>query len=164
MKYASVITHRLPLRVPSFVYALLFLLLAIPLSASAQKDLNIWRLMDGRYKTNPAVTDVVITGERLREYNLTYYHSLTVKDDQRLIAEVVKAFAADEAKAVDKELTNVGGKLYTGIYRLSYGGDVNRFVFFKDMRLSGSAKKNAVIVIYMEGYTSLKSLQRKFKK
>lgn len=142
----------------------LFLLSAISLSALAQKDLNIGRILDGSYKNNPAVTEVEITGDRLQEYGLSYYHSFTVNGDTLLIEEVVKAFAADEYLAVDKEITNVGGQLYTGIYRLIYDGDTNRFIFFKDMRLSPSGKKNSVIIIYMEGRTSLKSLQRKFKK
>lgn len=129
----------------------------------AQKDLSIGRILDGHYKKNPAVTDIEVMGDRLREYGLTYYHSFTVKGDDRLILEVVAAFIADEAKAADKELTKVGGKLISGMYRLKYDGNTNRFLFFKDMRAT-TQKQNAVMVIYMEGNTSLKSLQRKFKK
>lgn len=142
----------------------LLMVLAIPLSSMAQKSLNVGKILDGHYRKNPAVTDVEIHGERLREYGLTYYHSFTVKEDSVLMAEVTAAFLADEGMAEDKELTNVSGKLYTGIYRLPYDGYKNRFVFYKDMRLSTAKKQNAVIIIYMEGGTSLKSLQRKFKK
>lgn len=141
----------------------LFLMLAIPLVAVAQKDLNIGRILDGRYKKNLAVTDVEIVGDRLREYGLTYYHSFMVKGNEKLMQEVVVAFIADESKAADKELTKIGGKLVSGMYRLNYNGDINRFLFFKDMR-QANQKQNAVMVIYMEGNTSLKTLQRKFKK
>lgn len=141
----------------------LFLMLAIPLTVLAQKDLSVGRILDGHYKKNPAVTDVEITGDRLNEYGLTYYHSFTVKGSNKLMQEVVTAFLADEQNAADKELTRVGGKVVTGMYRLKYNGDTNRFLFFKDMRLTNQ-KQNAVMVIYMEGDISLKSLQRKFKK
>lgn len=141
----------------------LCLLLLFPVAVMAQRDLNIGTILDGRYRKNPAVTDVQIMGDRLREYDLSYYHSLTVTDDEALMQTVCAAFVADEPKAVDKELTNVGGSLFTGIYRLSYEG-TNRFVFFKDMRHAPSGTKNAVILIYMEGDTSLKALQKKFKK
>lgn len=141
----------------------LFLMLAIPLTAAAQKDLSIGRILDGRYKKNQAVTDIEVVGDRLREYGLTYYHSFTVKGDDKIIQEVIAAFIADEAKAADKELTKVGGKLISGMYRLKYDGNTNRFLFFKDMRRANQ-KQNVVMVIYMEGDTSLKSLQRKFKK
>ena len=141
----------------------LFLMLAIPLTVLAQKDLSVGRILDGHYKKNPAVTDVEIMGERLREYGLTYYHSFTVKGDQKIMEEVKSAFIADEQKAVDKDVTNVGGRLSTGMYRLEFDGVVNRFLFFKDMRLSPSKKQNAVMVIYMEGNITLKTLQRKFK-
>lgn len=141
----------------------LLLILAIPLTVMAQKDLSVGRILDGRYKKNPAVTDVEIMGDRLREYGLTYYHSFTVKGDVRLMQEVIAAFIADEAKAADKELTKVGGKLISGMYRLKYDGNTNRFLFFKDMRMA-KQKQNAVMVIYMEGGISLKSLQRIFKK
>lgn len=141
----------------------LFLMLAIPLTVLAQKDLSVGRILDGHYKKNPAVTDVEITGDRLNEYGLTYYHSFTVKGSNKLMQEVVTAFLADEQNAADKELTRVGGKVVTGMYRLKYNGDSNRFLFFKDMRLTNQ-RQNAVMVIYMEGNISLKSLQRKFKK
>lgn len=141
----------------------LFLMLVIPLTVLAQKDLSVGRILDGHYKKNPAVTDVEITGDRLNEYGLTYYHSFTVKGSNKLMQEVVTAFLADEQNAADKELTRVGGKVVTGMYRLKYNGDTNRFLFFKDMRLTNQ-KQNAVMVIYMEGDISLKSLQRKFKK
>lgn len=143
---------------------ILFLFLSLSLTALAQKDLNIGRIFSGHYRKNPAVTDVEIKGSRLQDYNLTYYHSLTVKGDAKIMEEIRDAFVADEAKATDKELTNVGGKIYTGLYRLKYDGETNRFVFFKDMRLSPSKKSNSVIIIYMEGNTSLKALQNKFKK
>lgn len=138
-------------------------MLTVPLAAMAQKDLNTGRILDGHYKKHPAVTDVEIIGDRLHDYGLTYYHSFTVKGNEKLMQEVISAFLADEPKAIDKELTKVGGKLCSGMYRLKYNGDTNRFLFFKDMRLANQ-KQNAVMIIYMEGKTSLKSLQRKFKK
>lgn len=138
-------------------------MLAVPLAAMAQKDLNTGKILDGHYKKHPAVTDVEIMGDRLREYGLTYYHSFTVKGDEKLMQEVVTAFLADEQQAEDKELTKVGGKLSSGMYRMTYNGDTNRFLFYKDMRLAAQ-KQNAVMIIYMEGYTSLKALQRNFKK
>lgn len=139
------------------------MMLSVPLAAIAQKDLNTGRILDGHYKKNPAVTDVEIMGDRLREYGLTYYHSFTVRGDEKLMQEVVTAFLADESKAEDKELTKVGGRLSSGMFRLTYNGETNRFLFYKDMRLA-TQKQNAVMIIYMEGNTSLKSLQRKFKK
>lgn len=145
------------------IYTLL-LVLVIPTTTLAQKNLNIGKVLDGRYKKHPMVTDVEITGRRLQDYDLTYYHSLTVKDDLELMSEIKSSFMADEAKAVDKELTNIGGQLYTGLFRLEYDGEVNRFIFFMDMRRSTTKKQNAVILIYMEGKTSLKSLQAKFNK
>lgn len=142
----------------------MLLSVTIPLVAMAQKDLNVGKVLDGHYRKHPAVTDVEIMGERLRAYNLTYYHSFTVSSDAKLMNEVTAAFVADETAAVDKEITNIGGKIFTGLYRLKYDGYTNRFVFYKDMRLSPSKKQNAVILIYMEGNTSLKSLQKKFKR
>lgn len=139
------------------------MMLSVPLAAIAQKDLNTGRILDGHYKKNPAVTDVEIMGDRLREYGLTYYHSFTVRGDEKLMQEVVTAFLADEPKAEDKELTKVGGRLSSGMFRLTYNGETNRFLFYKDMRLA-TQKQNIVMIIYMEGNTSLKSLQRKFKK
>lgn len=142
----------------------ILLILTLPAGSWAQKDLCIGKILGDDYKKNPAATEVEIMGERLQKYGLTYYHSLTVKNDTDLMEKIITAFKTDERKACDKEMTNIGGRLYSGLYRLTYDGYVNRFVFFKDMRLSPQKKPNAVIVIYMEGETSLKALQKKFKK
>lgn len=141
----------------------MIIVLAVPLTVMAQKDLSVGRYLGGNYRKNPAVTDVEITGEKLRYYGLSYYHSITVNGDRRLMEDVKSAFAADESKAADKEVVTVGGRLSTAMYRLMFDGAVNRFLFFKDLRLSAK-KENAVMVIYMEGHTSLKELQKKFKK
>lgn len=146
------------------ILCIILFVMAVPMAVLAQKDLNAGRLLDGHLRKHPTVSEIEIKGARLSEFSLSYYHSLTVQDDASLMDEVTTAFVADEAAAVDKELTNIGGHLYTGIYRMTFDGDVNRFLFYKDMRLSPDARRNAVIIIYMEGNASLKTLQRKFKK
>ena len=93
------------------------LMLAIPLTVAAQKNLSIGKILDGHYKKNPAVTDVEIMGDRLREYGLSYYHSFTVKGDDNLMQEVIAAFTADESKAADKELTGTTGTNKSSIFK-----------------------------------------------
>lgn len=145
------------------LFYILLLTVIMPMQLMAQKDLNIGRVLDGRYKKNPQVTDVVVTGQRLSGYSLNYYHSLTVNGDAQIMNDIAQAFKDDEPKATDKELSTIGGKLFSGFYQLEYNGEVNRFVFFKDMRQSPSDKRNAVMIIYMEGNTSLSALKRRFK-
>ena len=144
---------------------LLTLLLALPTTLMAQQGLAIQKVLDGTYKKNPNTTDVEIFSNRLTEFNLTYYHSLTVTNDSLIMAAIAQAVMADEAAAVNKEVSYIGAKMYYGFLemkRLNPGE--NRFIFYRDMRLAPhDASKPVVMLIYMEGSASLNELKNKFK-
>lgn len=143
---------------------ILILLLALPLSALAQKGYNIGRVFDGRYRKNPNVTDVVVRSPHLKTPYINYYHSITVTGDAKIMDEIVQAFLADEKNAAEKEMQRVGGHLYYGFYRLR-NYDTNRpFVFVKDMRYAPSGRKQQVTIIYMLGECTTADIKRTFKK
>ena len=143
---------------------LLLCLLLLPITMSAQRGLHIADVLDGRYKKNVNTTDIVIKGGQLEEFHLTYYHSLTVENDNAIMDAIASAFIADEQAAQDKEVAHTGQQLYYGFYRLEYDGKTNRYVFFKDQRYAPGKKSLRVMLIYMEGYASLSFLKKKFKK
>ena len=144
---------------------LIFLVLALLCgSASAQKHLAIGQVLDGRYRTHQATTDVEMTGDRLRKtYHLVYYHSLTVVDDEEVMNAIAQAFAADAANAVTRDLSHVGSNLYYGFYEYAAEEDLHRYAFFKDMRYApGDGQQAQVTLIYMEGYATLRMLKQMF--
>lgn len=146
--------------------------LLLPLSLAAQYDLNISKVLDGRYRKNRHTTNVEITHERLIEYQLDYYHSLTVTEDETIMDALAAAVMADEPHAIEKEFATIGERLYYGFFQMkddlpctsSTGLRVHRYIFFRDMRLSADAPAPTVTLIYMEGTATLDFLKRKFSK
>lgn len=148
------------------LYTLLLLAL-LSISAWAQSDQGIVQVLDGRYRKHSATTDVTITGERLSSYNLVLYHSLTVVNDAEIMEVLLNAFLTDIDKADAKDLSYVGSHLYYGFiqYKWNRLEDMyNRYAFFKDLRYAPENKEDKVIIIYMEGPASLKTLKSKFSK
>lgn len=144
----------------------LLLFLSMALTAMAQSDLNIGRVLDGRYRKHPATSDVTITGARVKDYGLVLYHSLTVESDTLIMDEVLTAFLSDQDKTEAKDLSYVGAHLYYGFYQFKVTADdmYHRYAFFKDMRYAPQAVEPKVIIIYMEGPASLQTLKKKFMK
>lgn len=145
---------------------LLLLLLLQPCLSLAQTDLSIGKVLDGRYKKNPHTTDVEIFSSRLVEYNLSYYHSLTIVEDSVIMDAVAQAVMADEATAINKEVSFVGSRMYYGFLQMRREEpDANRYIFFRDMRVAPQgARKPMVMLIYMEGIATLNDLKKKINK
>lgn len=147
---------------------LLTLLLLLPMTLAAQHDLAVGKVLDGRYKKNVHTTDVEISGERLSEYRLIYYHSLTVTDDTAIMDAIATAVMADEAKAINKEVSTIGARLYYGFFQMTDDNSkldgIHRYIFFRDMRVAKTGSQPMVSIIYMEGPASLNFLKSKFQK
>lgn len=151
---------------------LTLMLLLLPLSLAAQYDLAISKVLDGRYRKNKHTTNIEITSERLMEYHLDYYHSLTVNDENEIMDAIAAAVMADEPQAIEKDFSTIGAKLYYGFFQMkdnlpctsSAGPLVHRYIFFRDMRLSPDDPAPTVTLIYMEGNATLDFLKRKFSR
>lgn len=138
-------------------------LVLLPLPMLAQNDLAIGRVLDGRYKKNAHTTDVEISSKRLEDYQLVYYHSLTIEADTELMDIVSEAFRQDQAKAIDKELVQREGHIYYGFCLMNDDPADNHYVFFKDMRYAPDNCKSMLTLIYMEGPASMQFLKRRFQ-
>lgn len=151
---------------------LTLLLLLLPLSLAAQYDLAISKVLNGRYRKNKHTTNVEITSERLLEYHLDYYHSLTATDDDEIMDAIAAAVMADEPLAIEKDFSTIGARLYYGFFQMkddlpctsSTGPQVHRYIFFRDMRLAPEHPAPTVTLIYMEGDATLDFLKRKFSR
>lgn len=153
-------------------FVLTLLLLLLPLSLAAQYDLSISKVLNGSYRKNRHTTNVEITRERLLEYHLDYYHSLTATDDAEIMDAIAAAVMADEPQAIEKDFSTIGAKLYYGFFQMkddlpctsSSGPPVHRYIFFRDMRQSPDHPAPTVTLIYMEGNATLDFLKRKFSR
>lgn len=129
-------------------------------AAVAQKNLKINQAFDGRYRDNPAVQEVFITGSQLRGYGLSLYHSLTIQGMPEEAKALEKMVVNDGKNAVDKEIVYRDGGLYYGFYQFDAKFDGYRYIFYLDQNRTGG---NKTILIYMEGVASPEVIKKMLK-
>lgn len=143
-----------------------FFLVGVDVASSAQTGLNIEELFNGQFRDDKNTTETIITGEPLYDYNLGYYHSLTFSDAQSKVDIIEPLVVRDGAKAVDKEVSYRGGKLYYAFYSLSpgkskSGKNVNRYLFYLNQYAVG---RDGLIIIYLSGSASREQVKNMLKK
>ena len=136
------------------------LLTLMPLLLSAQENMAINSLFHGRLGKNN-VSETIIKGEKVEEYGLDIYHSLSTKQPA-LAAKISRAVLEDAAKATSKEVKYDGDKLYYAFISIrdprynSY-----RHVLYLNNMLKGGKD---VILIFMEGDANVQQVKRMLKK
>lgn len=141
----------------------LIALLAIWPTAIAQEGLKISQFFSETYGTQPSVSSVTISGDKIKDNDLSLYRSVTVTDaaEGEKMAAAVKS---DGVKASQKEISYVNGKLCFGFITLPPVNKRNRYILFLNAFLNGGEK---ALLIYMEGNVSpekISSMLANFKK
>ena len=130
--------------------------------AMAQKGLDVARLFDGRYKRDTNAVEVLVEGRKLKDYKLTLFRSLTLKNSPEDFRQIEQWVTEDARQAVDKETGMIGGKLYYGFYMLPPVQGKYRYLFYRNSSLR-RVENNEVTVVYMEGHATLEELKEMFK-
>lgn len=145
-------------RIYTAILAILTMTMAMP--TMAQKGLNINNLFDGRYRDNDHVTETVIQGGNLDEYDLDLYHSLTLTDSPEEAASIEALVSHDGASAVEREVSYRDGGLYYAFYEFKPSVLKRRYLFFLNQHRN---KGNKIIVIYLEGMASRDKIKQMLK-
>lgn len=136
------------------------LLTLMPLFLSAQENLAINSLFHGRLGKNN-VSETIIKGEKVEEYGLETYHSLSTKQPA-LAAKMSSAVLKDAEEATSKELRYDGGKLYYAFISFrdpSYNS--YRHILYLNKMLKGGKE---IILIFMEGDANVQQIKKMLKK
>lgn len=126
------------------------------LPISAQSGLIINKIFNGRYSTDPRVTETVISGNSnyLKKNKLSVFASFR-GPSAVYAAEIQKCVLSDGASAVGKDVRYKNGKLYFAYYMLKpeKSGDktINRYIYYLNSAATGG---DNVLVVYMEGAAS----------
>lgn len=142
---------------------LLIIMLLAVVGASAQSEMAIGSLFDGRYRNNPNVTENVMKGGSLKDYDIKFYHSLTLTGEPNEAAAIERLVSRDGAKAIDKEVSYKNGSLYYGFYefRAPKGASgYHRYLFYLNQHATGG---NKIILIYIESSASGRSIRKLLK-
>lgn len=130
--------------------------------AAAQEGLQIASLFGGRYKDRADAIEVNVKGQRLREYKLTLFRSLTLAPTPQETRTIERMVQADCARAEIKEVAQ-GNHLYYGSYQLNDTGNEHRYIFYRNNALR-NRDDGKLTLIYMEGTATLEDLKRVFAK
>lgn len=128
---------------------ILVIALLTPLAVAAQKGLHVDEVFTGRYVKLPTAVVTYISGNKLKDYDLSLYRSITLKCDQKTAAEVENMVMNDGATSQDKETAYQGGHLRYGFFQLPKSGSANNYLFF--IRKAVDADNVKVTVIFMSG-------------
>lgn len=139
----------------------LLLIASFCIAASAQSSFEIDQLFDGRYRTNPAVTENVMKGGSLKKYDISLYHSLNFTGIPAEAKKIERLVARDGTKATDKEVSYRNGALYYGFYEFPMSHGKNRYIFYLNQHANGSGNK--IILIYIEGSAPRNQIKKLLK-
>lgn len=127
------------------IYILAFLAPLAAKAANAQDNLKIKEVFR-IYGKRKNVVMVELSKEMLDTYNITFYKSITIKDDPEALQFIRKCLESDQEGAHKiKEVTSEG-EIISAYYQIPVSDtNVNRFILFK------VNQKGVITLIYIEG-------------
>lgn len=129
------------------LFLLIFMLLFPTLSEAARTQENL-KIKDvfNIYGKRKNVTMVELSKEMLDTYNITFYKSITIKNDPEALVFIRKCLEKDQEGAHKiKEVTDDGG-IISAYYQIpGQNSSFNRFILFK------VNPKGIITLIYIEG-------------
>ncbi|MCR4593324.1 MAG: DUF6108 family protein [Bacteroidaceae bacterium] len=133
------------------IIVLILIMLSPHIGLWAQKGWSVQVAFD-EFSVKKNATEVVMSGKRLKDFHLNYFHSLEIKNpsvsDRQRITSLVKA---DAAQAITKE-ENSGHRFYELPNKSQHA-----YILYRD---NGST----LTLIYIEGKANLKQIKQYFQK
>lgn len=131
----------------------LLLVICVATFASAQTGLEINKIFNGKYASDPNVSETMMSGEHryLKSHRLTVL--ATFKGPAARYAEIVEPkVMADGDKAVGRNVAYRKGKLHFAFFILppvkDNNGRMNRYLYYLNNAVEG---KDDIMVLYFEG-------------
>lgn len=140
---------------------LLTLTLFLPLAAMAQDRLQSGAVFDGKIVPKSRIKETFVKGEYLRDYDLTLFRSVRMDVDESELDRISALILADASDAVSKETETEHNHLRYALLALASQNGGTCFLCFQS-RPAAAAGITSVIVVYMEGETTLTNLRKMF--
>lgn len=129
-------------------------------TASAQRDLQVGDIFDGKVVPTKVMKETFIKSAQLDPFNLEQYHSVSFTGDDKVLEEVSRRVLADAENATDQEIHMNQGRLVYAILTFEKANHDNRFICYQCVSKNGS---HAITLVYMHGPATLDDLKRLFK-
>ena len=128
------------------IFLIITALLLSVWTASAQKDLEVGAIFDGKVVPRKVMKETFIKSAQLDPFNLEQYHSVSFTGDDHVLEEVSRRVLADAEKAA--------------ILTFEGANRDNRFVCYQCVSKEDS---HAITLVFMHGPATLDDLKRLFK-
>ena len=129
-------------------------------TASAQGDLQVGAIFDGKVVPPKVMKETFIKSAQLDPFNLEQYHSVSFTGDDKVLEEVSHRVLADAENATDQEIHMNQGRLVYAILTFERANHDNRFICYQCVTKAGS---HSITLVYMHGPATLDDLKKLFK-
>lgn len=140
------------------LFTLLFLL---PLAAYSQERLRSNAVFEGRIVPKDRLVETFVKGDYLKDYGLSLFRSVRMDVEDAELERISALVLRDAADAASKETEVDHNRLRYALIALEPDPGSRCFLCFQS-RPSAEGDATSVIVIYMEGDTTLTNLKRMF--
>ena len=137
------------------------LLLLLPIAAFSQERLRSNAVFEGEIVPKARLVETLVKGDHLKDYGLSLFRSVRMDVDDTDLERISALVLADAADAASKETEVEHNRLRYALIALEpYPG--NRCFLCFQSRPSAEGDDTSVIVVYMEGDTTLTNLKKMF--
>lgn len=130
------------------------------LTCRAQSGLQIDSLFNGFLVPKSQLTESIVSGKKLKAYNLDYFRSIRFQASAQEEEKVISWVVSDSRRASDKEMDSDKGRLVYALLRFPGDGKKNRYVGYQIKKIEG---KDFVTVVYLAGDATAEDLRVIFK-
>ena len=131
---------------------IILILLGLCMDVQAQKGLSIQSAFD-ELAVKQNATEVVMGAGRLKNYKLSLFHSLEIKNPSAIEQQRVEALLRTDVEQAILHEETAGHKLY----ELPQRKGTHYYIFYR-------CSNQSLTLIYIEGKASLKQIKEKFLK
>ena len=143
---------------------IIIILLFIWMALSAQDGLRSARAFDTDFIPQENRTVTLVTGSKIRPLKLTLFHSVKAVVSEEVFKELSGLVLEDARSAYAKETEIVHGDLVYALLSFKQNEKLpgQKFLCFQSQKSSGG--RYEIVLVYMEGNTTIGELEKKFNK
>ena len=137
------------------------LLLLLPLAAMSQDRLRSSAVFDGKVVPKDRMVETIVKGDYLKDYGLSMFRSVRMDVDDKDLGSISALILEDASDAASKETEIDHNRLSYALIVFEPDSGSRYFLCFQS-KPSAEEGTTSVIVVYMEGDTTLTNLRKMF--
>lgn len=137
------------------------LLLLLPLAALSQDRLRSSAVFEGKVVPKDRMVETIVKGDYLKDYGLSLFRSVRMDVDDEDLESISALILEDASDSASKETEIDHNRLSYALIAFEPDSGSRNFLCFQS-KPSAEGTGTSVIVVYMEGDTTLTNLRKMF--